>query len=518
MNKTTFSLLLITYLIISTTSAQTSSQQINQSGVNQSFRSVLAEGDVTPIWIKEYQNSVDLGGREYNHILINNSKYEAVRIGEYLWMNMNLRDSIPLFWDAPWKHGTGYVGLSSQLAMSQEFLDRDLDRLKVDKSQFQIDMEDFNTYYGGYYTRTEIEHFKRKNEKYVSNAQNLNVYETAAKIQTNWKVPFTRDFRQLFAMCPVPDNEILGQIAVRITLSYKKNENPLAYDIYDPAGGVVHRTYWFEYSTNALGFNLMPGGSRLPAAGPIDNGLGPNNGKWDGIRGDIYHLFHTAKYLTADSQVDIHDYLSTGHAPSYHWYNVRFCRELTDEELGYKLYINQKDYEESYEYTIVKLNPHKVKIIKLGLNEVPPVGYYELPKGYLRGFYVQYILNKSNPKTVTKIVEYLKQVDDELFFKDGEFVPYDPDDYDKDEELVVDGQSKLQVYPIPVETTLNVNLDSDEDKIYSIRIFNFWGVLLHRKDDLEKFNQLDVSFLPVGLHVLVVNTSKGTSSYKIVKK
>ncbi len=515
MNKTIYSLLLIFYSIASTAFGQTVYRGNVKSGnIQQSQNRVLAEGEVTPIWIKEYQNSVDLGGREYNHVLIDNSEYEAVRIGEYLWMNRNLRDSIPLFWDAPWMHGTGYVGLSSQLAMNQEFLDRDMDRLKIDKSQYQIDMKDFNAYYGVYYTRTEIEHFQRKNEKYVSNKQNLNVYETAAKIQTNWKVPYTRDYRQLFAMCPVPDNEILGQIAVRMTLSCKKDENPLAYDIYDPAGGVIHRTYWFEYSTNALGFNMMPGGSRLPAPGPIDNGLGPNNGKWDGIRGDIYHLFHTAKYLTADSQVDIHDYLSTGHAPSYHWYNVRFCRELTDEELGYKLYINQKDYEENYEYTVVKLNPHRVKILKLGLNETPPSGYYELPKGYLRGFYVQYILNNSNPETVTKIVEYLKQVDDELFFKDGERVPYNPDDY----ESVIDEESKLEVYPIPVETTLHINLDSDEDKIYSVRIFNFWGVQLHRRDDLERFNQLDVSFLPVGLHVLVINTSKGTSSYKIVKK
>lgn len=515
MNKTIFLLLLITFLILSAVSGQTDYRgNVKSNNMEQNSTRVLSEGDVTPIWIKEYQNSVDLGGRKYNHILINNSEYEAVRIGEYLWMNRNLKDSIPLFWDAPWMHGTGYVGLSSQLAMGQEFLDRDMDRLKIDKSQYQIDMNDFNTYYGGYYTRTEIEHFKRANQRYVSNERNLNVYETAAKIQTNWKVPFTRDFRQLFAMCPVPDNEVLGQIAVRMTLSCKKDENALAYDIYDPAGGVIHRTYWFEYSTNDLGFNMMPGGSRLPAPGPIDNGLGPNNGKWDGIRGDIYHLFHTAKYLTADSQVDIHDYLSTGHAPSYHWYNVRFCRELTDEELGYKLYINQENYEENYEYTIVKLNPHKVKIIKLGLNETPPKGYYELPKGYLRGFYVQYILNNSNPKTVTKIVEYLKQVDDELFFKDGERVPYNPDDY----EASVDKKSKLEVYPIPVETTLHVNSDSAEEKIYSVRIFNFWGVQLHRRDNLEQFNQLDVSFLPVGLHILVVNTSKGTSSYKLVKK
>lgn len=70
---------------------------------------------------------------------------------------------------------------------------------------------------------------------------------------------------------------------------------------------------------------------------------------------------------------------------------------ITDIELGYKLYIN-KD---------------KTDIKKLDIKDSPPEGYTELPRGYTRGFYVQYILNNPNTKlTVSEIVNYAKNVQD----------------------------------------------------------------------------------------------------------
>lgn len=86
--------------------------------------------------------------------------------------------------------------------------------------------------------------------------------------------------------------------------------------------------------------------------------------------------------------------------------NVRWCRPLTDNELGYKLYINS-------DLTDVK---------KLGLNTPPPSGYIEFPHGYMRGFYVQYILDKPGSKiTVADIVRYARQVEDNLIFNNRDY-------------------------------------------------------------------------------------------------
>lgn len=479
------------------------------------YPNIPKEIETIPIIIHETQNTTNAPGtQEFYATLIDSARYEAVRIGEYLWMNRNLKDSIPNVYAKPWDTGGGFVGLTclGAMDMSQYFLDRDLDRLHLDKSQFQVNMQDFHTYYGRYYSRFETWHFQRKQGEPYVYEDNLRVFEGKDKVRTPWKLPSNADFRQLFAMCPVGANDVLGQTTVRITLSSEKNENPLAYDINDPNGGMNYRTSWFEQSTNALGFNMMPGGARLNGDGYIDNGLGPENGKWRGIKGDIYHLFHTAKYATSDSQVGIHDNLSTGIGMSYHWYNVRFCRELSDIELGYKLYINQEDYEESYDYTILGLDPEDVDIIKLPPYEVPPKDYYELPKGYLRGFYVQYILDKKNPKTVADIVRYLKKVDDDLFYAPTRSM-IQPTALQENTQQ----SNPTVVYPNPVTSTLHVDTRSDSP-IRSIEIFQLTGMNVLRLQNLKTQNTIDVRHLSPGVHFVVVETEEGRFQTRIIKQ
>lgn len=478
---------------------------------------VPKEGEIVPIVIHESQFTTNaIGTIEYKATLIDYSPYEAVRIGEYLWMNRNLSDSIPHVYAAPWDPGGGWVGESCMMDVNQYYLDRDMDRLFIDKSQFQIDMKDFHKYYGRYYSRFETWHFQRKaGEPYIYNGDNLKVYEGKDLVRTAWRLPFNADYRQLFAMCPVGANNSLGQVAVRIALSARRNDNPLAYDIYDPKGGMNYRTYWFDMSTNSLGFNMMPGGSRLNGDGWIDNGYGPVGGKWPGIKGDIYHLFHTATYATVESQVGIHDNISSGLGMSYHWYNVRFCRELTAEELGYKLYINKENYSEDYDYVIQNLDRKTVDIIKLPYTKEAPSGYYELPKGYLRGFYVQYILNKRYPKSVEQIVEYMKRVDDDLFYSPtGE--KYVPDPNDILEDPVVEGES-FMVYPNPVESVLHVDTYED-DPIKSLELYSLRGQKVMIMNTFDIQNSIDVSLLPQGVYILLVRSAKDRLSMKIMKK
>lgn len=519
MNKLFISLMFFLFVSLSVSGQ---AWRMQKDAMNKTRNSnIPREGEIVPLIIHETQNTTNAAGtQEFYHTLIDSARYEAVRIGEYLWMNRNLNEKFPSVYDEPYNQSTGWIGVTTNHGMdlTQDWLDRDMDRLKIDKSQFQVDINEFHKYYGRYYSWWDRGHFQRKKGQNYIYEDNLRVFEGKEKLRKPWRMPVNEDFRQLFAMCPVPNSQTLGQVDVRATLSCRKNENPLAYDIHDPKGGMMYRTYWFEISTNALGFNMMPGGSRLNGDGPIDNGLGPNNGAWPGKRGDIYHLFHTAKYATATSQVTIHDWIDTRPITSYHWYNVRFCRELTDEELGYRLYINQKDYVENHDYIVQKLNPKTVNIIKLDLNQTPPEGYYELPKGYLRGFYLQYVLNAKRPKTIKKIVDYLKQVDDHIFFdENGKRVPYTP--LPDDETFGgIDPKELLEIYPNPMTSTLYINLIDPDERILSAELYNFSGYMMSKQTDFNQINAIDVSSLALGLYILVVDTTSGKATYKMVKK
>jgi hypothetical protein len=321
-------------------------------------------------------------------------EYNAVRIGEYYWVDQNFNHFIP--WGADFENS---------FPITQGILDRYLQRALIDPKLFQVDINIFKKYYGRYYSYPSVLYMNKFGE--MHNVHNLKI--------SGWRLPYAEDYRQLFAMCPFNQtadayHEYLNERDVRFALSAKSGENSMAFDI-NPEDGTPYKTYWFEsqHVTNKYKFNLMPGGVRLNGDGRWCNGLGPDRGCYnDGKKGDIYHLFYAAVLATVNPQdefsienVIIHDYIFTAPNHSYHLMNVRWCRPLTDNELGYKLYINSN-------LTDVK---------KLDLDTSPPSGYIEFPHGYMRGFYVQYILDKPDSKiTVADIVRYARQVEDNLIF------------------------------------------------------------------------------------------------------
>lgn len=97
-------------------------------------------------------------------------------------------------------------------------------------------------------------------------------------------------------------------------------------------------------------------------------------------------------------------------------FTVRFCRPLTDQELGYKIFISIEGnsnnisfpskklerydwtgeplYRSSEEQLIDYLRRGKIKISDIKIKKInnpgamAPSGYFELPKGLLRGLYV----------------------------------------------------------------------------------------------------------------------------------
>lgn len=272
--------------------------------------------------------------------------YQAVRIGEYLWMNSNLY--------AP----TGRAVTAAEI-------ERGLTRIGVDPAQYPISPEDFMRYYGQYYDRSQADHIMANMKGYETNLSGV-------MEQTAWKTPSKADFNQLFGMCGNGTN-----IDVRKYLACKPGENPAAI--------AAPNLRWYEGVENIYGFNMMPGGGRFN---------GPNGNL--GGAGDFNGLFDFARYIGADPvTISIsapHIHHTRYYVKMWHWLNIRFCRPLTDEELGYKLYYNN--------------NTTSPDIKKLDLNATAPAGYTELPKGFLRGFYVQYILNKPNPeKTMLEILQ-----------------------------------------------------------------------------------------------------------------
>lgn len=172
-------------------------------------------------------------------------------------------------------------------------------------------------------------------------------------------------------------------------LGAKLGQNPMAFHLQGKTSDDPYKTYWFTLaekygdSTN-LNFKLMPAGRKLNADNdPWHNSVDDPH---YGDKGDIYHLFYAAGFWLKDQQtVYLHDDI-TFDAGSFHWNSIRFRRRLTDRELRYKLFKNDL----------------KKDIIKLSLTEQIPKGYSELEPGYLRGYYVKYILNNENTTVTPK--------------------------------------------------------------------------------------------------------------------
>lgn len=361
--------------------------------------------------------------RTTGKVFLVGADYLGVKIGEYYWMNSNFNHVEPswTWWSTP-------IGISTNYPVGQKQLNKYLEQVRLDKNYFQVDTTLFHKYYGRYY-----DSFTRN---YMNNYAKMYEGEGKSKDSVSWKMGYVKDFRQLFAMSPFSsDNKkkALGETDVRFALSAKEGDNPMTnYAIPGDCG----TTYWFDsrYVTNMYGFNMMPGGSRYNEVAEGEyyswsTNLCGDEVAFQAYTGDLYHLFYTSKFVARDGHAGLHDLVETGYNTSYHWYNVRWCRRLSDSELGYKLYIKASesimnsqewatfvekgadvrndesgllrrvkdgDFDpESFDIVITEYSPN---------GDVPaPTGYEELPNGYIRGFYTQYILSDRHMPSTDKL-------------------------------------------------------------------------------------------------------------------
>jgi uncharacterized protein (TIGR02145 family) len=309
----------------------------------------MKDKDILPIYYSEN------GGQDFA------AAYEAVKIGEYLWMNSNFNHFMEP------GHEPTQAQINRGLYQSAH----------IDTLQYHLTPDDVNKYIGDYYDMSEI--------AYMNSVGNM--YEGDEKaMRGKWGLPSQADFRQLFAMCGDASD-----VAVRSALCYHPDEIPLVKKMTN--------IFWVQdYNTNKYGFNLIYGGERAHNNNvPWGTCFNANECyNYNADQGNFMIFFTTAVFPTSDEHtVIMHDYPDASRGKEWLWKPMRWCRRLTDAELGYKLYINSNNTD----------------IQKLGIKESAPQGYRELEKGYLRGFYVQYILNNPNPdKTVTDLVKMLDTI------------------------------------------------------------------------------------------------------------
>lgn len=284
-------------------------------------------------------------GRLPEYIRVNGKKYDVVRIGEYLWINNNL-------------YGDGKEGYN----ITREDINTQLGYWGHKESDYPVDMKDVHRYFGQYFTPDYIFGTLADKSKTVICEENSTTPNQA------WGIPSVNAFRQLFTMCGTGHD-----VEVRNALAARRYDNPAARSVIVPWTVPGSNTDFFDNgNTNRYGFNLMPGASvRLDSdSQPIE----------------VQYLFWFAGMAAIDTDNDnrpmtasfayVGQFRPRIRATLPHLQNVRFCRRLTDEELGYKLYIDKE----------------QTNIIKLSLTEIPPSGYEELPNGSMRGTFVQHNL------------------------------------------------------------------------------------------------------------------------------
>jgi len=476
--------------------------------------------------IPEQELSLYYENRTSGNRFLVGADYTGIKIGEYYWMNSNMNHVEP-----SWTWWTASIGDMTNFPIGQEQLDKYLEQVRLDKSYFQVDTALFHKYYGRYFDDATI--------TYMNSYAKM--YEGAEKEITGWRQPYVKEFRQLFAMCPFHSSNktnILTERDVRFALSAKYGDNPMTnYSIPGECG----TTYWFDprYVTNIYGFNLMPGGARTNR---VANGqyaswatnLCGSDAIFQAITGDLYHLFYTAKFKAKDGYASLHDIVDTGSIVSYHWYNMRWCRKMTDAELGYRLYIKADDAIMASEDWAAFVGGNETNLllkIQKGIYDpesfdvvateyspnddiAEPEGYVEFPNGYIRGFYVQYAMderhgstslrNAKSAITIKDILSMAGNIQDIALGAVKTSTGIEQDTVDEDENI--------KVYPNPVANILSIEL---KDQIISVSLYTTSGIFIK---SLASANQINVSDLASGIYILNVETANKVHTKRIMKK
>lgn len=308
-----------------------------------------------------YGNDWDKATTDLVKGVVNKGTYRYIRIGEYEWMSQNIR-IVPVegrIWDE-W--------INTQ-TLIDEYINESgsFDPVTLDQS-LQLEGAFLGSNMGGH----EVDAL----------FTNTRFYADRSKSQTlqGWKQPSVADFAQLFAMADRLD--YTGIVAF--------------HGIDKPNANYPFYTNWSSTAQNTSGFAMIPCGTRNNVSGiyrlPRQSCAFKTNVD-DGIIIRIEPPISQAVSVIADDNQNLNS-LYPDTSIKFYLASVRYCRQLSDDELGYKMYIDRAN--------------DQIKVVSI--NQTQPNGLTQLEKGKLRGRAVRW-LNANNTKVLAPLSYIEKEIE-----------------------------------------------------------------------------------------------------------
>jgi len=515
-----------------------------------------------------------------------NYKYKGVKIGEYYWSDVLSHPIKEFIW---W---TATVGASDRLyPIRQGVFDTYMKRIpetqNLPAGTYRPNTDEFTQHYGYYY------------DTYTSNYQNSfgMMYEEGTesnlhdgnfnpnkfyvdwqlidyKVSSAWRLPEMKDYRQLFAMCPLNDYNTFDELTVMDVfraLMAKPEDNNITQN----------NVIWWGMNpsnTNMYRFSMMFNGFRFATSYvPWTNGVGPDclmsayrtnaqTGKeelvaqwwknrqptpsglegariqescgwWlDDIAGNFGQLFLTSRYRTSGgASVVIEDFINTSSGLAGDNHAERWCKRIPDNELGYKLFIKVNNINQSSDEWLALVAGNEIPLLqavivdnKYSYNQfqimkvnnpsaTAPQGYTELPNGYIRGMYVMYLMDKQTNLTVADIVRFACKVQDPAIRR--QYHGRSKNQKNAEAPIKTAVETEISIYPNPVKDILTINISADLNSEGKAEIFSLTGNKVFSYDGLKSGeNTVNISELASGVYLIKVYTESTTYDMKIIKQ
>ncbi|NDV68991.1 T9SS type A sorting domain-containing protein [Dysgonomonas sp. 25] len=502
--------------------------------------------------------------------------YSGIRIGEYYWMDRNFSHQEPF--RKHWTSGTVHTGQEDEnyesvsginWSLNQNKFDTYLTHLTLDKNDFQVNLDTFRHYYGQYYASSTYKFMNTWADMYEKGWKQPLDYRTFEERKTTpadkrnwWGLPDLKDYRQLMAMTsPMVSHPELSAVDIQRELGVRYGQTPLArwdkHRVYFLPGSPCYKEiagtdYWFDRAGRIedikYDFRLMPSGQRFNGNHYFDTNLCGVPKRFPAQMGEIQQLFYVATMAVKPTPgtgvprfFRIHDAIDSRGEGLYHWFTVRWCRELTDRELGYKIFIKidgiDKNSDEWQSLVagdeiplLIALRKNRIDRNKIAITKIddpfvaaPDANYTELPKGYLRGFYVQHNIEKDAIRKTDAEVAYLAcNVQDEVL---GYRPPHQAGEIPTASSLskslasetfgIMESQNNVYISPNPADDQITVTSDEPikELKIYSVSTGVLYVSLKNPTSEV-----IDIRTLPKGVYVVDIKTENGEVQKKLMKK
>lgn len=229
--------------------------------------------------------------------------YKTIEIDEYVWMSENLR-----------------IAYRDRWSTWHEFVNNNQSQVDAVLGVNVATREEFVNHFGAW-TSQLVETTSYFNKTMLGNVMGYKVTDAYDLSNTlpdipSWKLPSSDDILQLVGQAPRETGDVFEDAKNFLCCSPKENYYNLASELMN--------------KKNVSGLTLVASGSRQNVSGSPINGFG----LMSAIKTDSpLRMFALSNYGNIG--------LGALFGDTYHMHPARYCRRKTDEELGYKLYIDE---------------------------------------------------------------------------------------------------------------------------------------------------------------------------------